>query len=51
VEQLLDFPGWGMVAIKLEQEKSVASYPTSRKERQHYVLLKAVYSGTFQYHA
>ena len=25
--------------------------PTSRKERQHYVLLKGVYSGTFQYHA
>jgi hypothetical protein len=25
--------------------------PTSRKEWQHYILLKAVYLGTFQYHA
>jgi hypothetical protein len=25
--------------------------PTSRKERQHCDLLKAVYSGTFQHHA
>jgi hypothetical protein len=24
---------------------------TSRKEQQHYIIFKAVYSGTFQHHA
>jgi dUTPase len=31
--------------------KLLLPIPTSRKERQHYILLKAVYSETFQHHA